>query len=81
MSKYPECEKMVAVQDKSQAIGEFIEWLQHYKEYEICHICPEEGEYAPIYFSTEELLAEFFEIDLKKVEKERRKMLKELGDA
>jgi len=28
MSDYPECEKMAAVHEKSQAIGEFLEWLQ-----------------------------------------------------
>jgi hypothetical protein len=28
MTEYPECEKMLSVQEKSQAIGEFLEWLQ-----------------------------------------------------
>ena len=27
MKAHPECDKMLAVKDKSQAIGEFIEWL------------------------------------------------------
>ena len=31
MSKYPECDKLRAARDKSQAIGEFIEWLQREK--------------------------------------------------
>ncbi len=26
-NQYPECEKMMAVKDKSQVIGEFLEWL------------------------------------------------------
>lgn len=30
--KYPEHEKLDAVQEKSQAIGEFIEWLSYRKE-------------------------------------------------
>lgn len=28
MNKYPEHEKLAKVKDKSQAIGEFLEWLQ-----------------------------------------------------
>jgi len=78
--KYSECEKMAEVKDKSQVIGEFLEWLQYFKEMTICKLVEGEGEmeYSPIYLNTEELLAEFFNIDLKKVEKERCQMLAEL---
>jgi hypothetical protein len=79
-NKYPECEKMVAIKDKSQAIGEFLEWLQNIKEMTICQLIDgeDEMEYSPTYLNTEKLLAEFFNIDLDKVEEEKRQMLKEL---
>lgn len=35
--RYPEHEKMKAIKDKSQAIGEFLEWLDTEKNYEIAH--------------------------------------------
>lgn len=28
MTDYPECEKMIAINEKSQVIGEFLEWIQ-----------------------------------------------------
>lgn len=80
-SEYPECEKMAAVKDQSQKIGEFIEWLRSEKDWEICEWWGKlnhGGSYSPARFSTENLLAEFFNIDLDKVEKERRQMLDEL---
>jgi len=74
MSKYPECEKMSAVREESQAIGQFLDWLCGEKEYEICSY--KDGDIlTPIRFSIENLLAEFFDIDLKKVEKEKHAML------
>lgn len=80
--KYPECEKLAAVKDKSQIVGEFIDWLRHEKGFDICE--PDtnndgEEEYYPVTASVEKLLAEFFDIDLDKVEKERRKILADLG--
>jgi hypothetical protein len=87
--KYPECEKMKKVQSKSQAIGSFLEWLQSKKielmtwlipEYneELDEYLPEEKGYYSINKNIEELLAEYFGIDLKKIEKEKRQMLDEI---
>jgi len=97
-----ECDKMLKVKDKSQTIGEFLEWLREKKNVSFCILGSnlneklldrvydeedsfneenyEEGEYRgdefyPTNFSTEKLLAEFFEIDLEKVETEKREML------
>jgi len=69
-SQYPECEKMAAVRDKSQECGMFLDWL-------------EENEYVEVetHKSREELLAEFYDIDLRKVEEERRVMLDAIRDA
>lgn len=94
-----ECEKMRAVQDESQAIGDFIEWLSQqkgihlakwHKHTEECHVfeghdrfkTPQCGVYSdqPIiaHYNIEHLLAEYFKIDLKNVEEEKRKILEEL---
>lgn len=80
----PECEKMAAVKDQSRIIGEFLEWLRSEKEWEICELTGQfdidiiDDYLSPVGFSTEELLAKFFNIDLDKVEKEKRQMLDEL---
>jgi hypothetical protein len=81
MNDYPEHDKLSAVKDKSQTIGEFLEWLDYEKNYSVCSLTEGRnggGEYSPIFTSTEKLLAEFFNIDLNKLEKEKRKMLDEL---
>jgi hypothetical protein len=75
--KYPECDKMIAVSKESQAIGNFLEWLGEQgillAEYgtERYH----RDQLMPKHISIEKLLAEYFEIDLDKVETERRAML------
>lgn len=99
--KTPELNKMHAVKEKSQAIGEFLDvflrekgvqlgsphihnekcvgWDEHRNRYNpsIRNRCElHEGEFMPFHYSIENLLAEFFEIDLKVVERERRAILK-----
>jgi len=79
MSEYPEHEKMKTVQENSQIIGEFLEWLSS-KNLSLCKWqdgVTGEGYYA-YHFSIEELLAEFFNIDLKKVEEEKKSMLESI---
>lgn len=73
--QYPECEKMKAVEKESQAIGDFIDWL---KTKDISLMGWFEDKPYLLSKSTEELLAEFFEIDLKKIEEERREILKNM---
>ena len=75
----PELDKMIAVKDKSKSIGEFLEWLQYEKHYTICKYDQNTTcEYYPIRTDIEHLLAEFFEIDLKKAELEKREILKQI---
>jgi hypothetical protein len=97
----PELDKMKAVKDKSQAVGDFIDWLrsekkvqfgaphvhgptckgwdaerERYKPHGFDDRCEcATGEFIPFNFTPERLLAEFFEIDLTKVENERRAIL------
>jgi hypothetical protein len=90
---YPECEKLKAVHEKSQTIGEFLEWLEGEKGVtlakghehdEDCDGGPDNkcpigtDSLYPLHYHTEQLLAEYFKIDLRKVEAEHREMLKNL---
>ena len=97
MVETPECNKMLKVRENSQAIGEFIEWLRTEKHYEITetitytetreHLMSDKTyevtleRTVPIKQSIERLLAEYFDIDLDKVELERREILKDLQKA
>jgi hypothetical protein len=138
--QYPECDKMQAVKEKSQAIGEFLEWLSEGRTPRVALVVPHSQEVdeedepvyrdrngrvvlhweerrfkavhsgrksemeamqreiddrgiyrkmvpdpqgeqlLPLSVSTEEILAEFFSIDLRKVEAERRQMLRALAE-
>lgn len=64
MKDYPEHDKLIKIADKSQAIGEFMSWLEDEKGFVIS--------------DTVDLLAEYFEIDLKKIEEEKNTMIEEL---
>lgn len=94
---YPEHERMHKIKDKSQAIGEFLEWLggQHMavcQRHEHSHDngCYEKGKlecglyddtYYPIFESIEKILARHFDIDLDKIEAEKQAMLASLRGA
>jgi len=90
MTATPEHEKLHKVQEKSQAIGEFLEWLQGEKKYTICEWLETNGEideesgdwvhsrYTRIMERVEQLLAEYFDINLDVLESEKRAMLDEL---
>jgi len=91
-TKYPECEKLNGVSAFSQKIGEFLDWLEQELSCSICtaHSIDDMDEddptdygdleevYLPVLSRKEKLLAKFFNIDLNKIEKERRQMLGEL---
>jgi len=64
----PECELMKSVQETSQVIGEFIEWLEEVG----LEINYPDGFRET---TTEKLLARFFGIDLDKVDREKRELL------
>lgn len=81
--KYSELEKVAQTWSKAQIIGEFLEWLEEEKSYFICEpgarSCDGQdiGGFNPVIKSTDDWIAEFFGIDMNKVEKERRQLLKE----
>ena len=73
----PECDKMLAVKDKSQPIGEFITWLEDQGIFLAKH--DDNSDRLQMYSeTTEEILARFFKIDLNKVEQEKRDILDQL---
>lgn len=76
MSDYPEHEKMHEVADESQAIGEFIE----FSPYRLCEWNERHQEFIPVSKPINEILADYFEIDLNKIETEKRAMLAEMRE-
>lgn len=78
--EYPEHEKMKAVKAESQAIGEFLEWLRS-RNVILCEYV--EGRNFPQHHelenkSEEKIIAEYFGIDLKKIDAEKQAMLDSL---
>jgi len=79
MSEYPMHDKLAAIQDESQAIGDFLSEFLPSKGYVVAHIPPQfHSTLVPIDSSVEALLAEYFGIDLRVLEYEKRKMLASL---
>lgn len=124
MSDYPEHDKLMAVKDESQTIGEFLDWLPGGTDLRVCERivktdcrgggiwerwtciggrkindredsdegeCPichgtglvdrDEPLYLPAHVDINKILAKFFEIDLNKLEAEKRAMLDALRAA
>lgn len=74
----PESDKMLAVHDKSQAIGEFMEWLQGERGIVLAEWEDRTSRDAvlhPSHPGINQLLAQYFEIDLNVVEREKRAIL------
>lgn len=70
----PECEKLTRVSEESNKIGNFLDWLAEKNIVLAIYETRDELLY-PLRKSFEKLLAEYFEIDLNKVEQERRALL------
>ena len=79
-SKYPEHAKLALISDKSQAIGEFLEWLTYEKGIWLCCFDADD-EFFPIMQRQTDLLAEFFKIDQKKIDEEKDQMLAAIREA
>lgn len=81
---YPECEKLAAVSAESQKIGCFLDWLFENGMF-IARYIKADGyrneQAMPIDENIERLLARYFEIDLNKVENERRALIETLREA
>lgn len=76
---YEEHEKMKLIKNESQILGEFLSWLKderepniilcEYDTYDQCSECRK---------NIEQILAEYFKIDLNKIEKEKQQMIEGL---
>jgi len=77
MKKYPEHEKLENISQQSQFLGEFIEWCNEHGMFLARHIENFDSP-IPVSKSINTLLGEFFEIDLIKLEQEKRKMLEDI---
>ena len=115
MPNYPEHEKLSAVREHSQAIGEFLEWLNHSEGISLCrwqnygtngqprYVGPDHPrrqelnprglefvtnpdfeewgeEFQPDHRGVQLLLADYFGIDLARLDAEKRAMLDSLRD-
>jgi hypothetical protein len=81
MSEYPEHDKLHEVKDKSQAIGEFLEWLGSEKRGVVCEYTDDSDYPIPMTHNIQTLLAEYFDIDLDKIEEEKQQMLEKIRKA
>ncbi len=64
-NKYPEHEKLSEVKEQSQFLGEFLDYCR-------------ENNINPLKGSIQQMLAAFFQIDLRKLEDEKDEMLEEI---
>jgi hypothetical protein len=83
MRQYPEHEKLKVVAQDSQKLADFLDWIEsrHWcvAEYVGERMYPVRfGNYRP---AKDSLLAEYFEIDLKKIDKEKDQMLEEMRES
>ena len=73
---YPQHEKLNAVKDQSQTIGDFLEWLHSEKGIILTSYSNSNMNWpTPDLTAKERLMAEYFEIDLDALEAEKRMML------
>lgn len=77
--KTPELDKMLAKKEESLSLSDFLDFLKEH--YTICEF-NDDGRcdfdslgYAPTHDTEEQILAKYFEIDLKQVEIERQALL------
>lgn len=73
---YPEHERLSKVRDKSQAIGEFLEWLNE-QDLHLARYDHRGVKLEPVPWEIQNRLADFFGIDLNVLEDEKRTMLDE----
>lgn len=74
-TEYPEHEKLAEVAEHSQAIGEFLDWLQNEKGYTIASYRDDFLRLTPVLRSIKDLLAEYYDIDPEALEGEKQDML------
>jgi hypothetical protein len=74
---YPEHKKLISVVKESQTIGEFLEWCYNNGKF-LAEYRDNSPNALSVNKSIDQILADYFNIDLKVIEQEKRAMLKEL---
>ena len=79
-----ELEKMATAAEKSATLSEFLDWLRS-NQYVLAKYNERpqqlgDDDLLPVRIGNEQLLADFFGIDLKKVEEERSALLQQLKE-
>lgn len=81
-TQYPLSDKFERVSDLAHAIASFLEWAETQKGLSLCEpYKPQYSWYVPIFTSKEQLLLEFFGIDLTALEREKSRMMGEHAQA
>lgn len=73
-AEYPEHAKLNRINEQSQVIGEFIEM----SGYSLCVFDDESGHYVTVHKSVQRILAEYFDINLDALNREKDAMLASL---
>jgi len=74
-TQYPLNNKLERVSDLTHAIASFLEWAEKQKKLSLCEpYKPQYSWYVPILSSKEQLLMEYFGIDLAALEREKKQM-------
>lgn len=81
MSEYPEHDKLSAIRDQSQSIGQFLDWLLNEQGRYIASYDRRDEVLEADYRSIEDWLARYFDIDRDKLEEEKRDMLDKMRAA
>jgi hypothetical protein len=81
VSEFPEHDKLQAVKERTQAIGEFLDWAGYEKGVQLAQPDDRTGHMYPIPGSWMDLLAEWAGIDRDKLEDEKRQMLETMRRA
>jgi hypothetical protein len=75
----PNLDKMMANNDWSQQLGGFLDWLLNTKNLQICKYSHEDAGGAPLfvpeYRSVNQWLADYLDIDLEEMDRERMRVL------
>lgn len=93
LARYPEHDRLQAVKERSQTIGDFLSWIQEEQSVVLARShkhngnCVEDGKkmcgaendsLVPVFCSITEWLAQYFDIDEAKLEAEKCAMLDDL---
>jgi len=70
----PELDKIGAIKEQSQTIGEFLDWLSE-EGFTICEWDEDRQEFLTHHQSIEERLGDYFGIDVEEAARERQRIL------